>query len=91
MENLFAWDELDELASSGKMDTPIWVQFANSCDTFVAVLDWNPAQNFIAVLGVDWAEVAANYGIRWIAWRLPPTAQEKADALLTEFADMKED
>ncbi len=76
-ENLFTYTELDELASSGKMDTPIWVQFVDSGDTVVAILDWSPDKNFIAVLGVDWTEVAGNYGITWFAWKRPPTAQEK--------------
>ena len=76
-ENLFTYMKLDELASSGRMDTPIWVQFVDSCNAVVAILDWSPDKNFIAVLGVDWTEVAGNYGITWFAWKLPPTAQEK--------------
>lgn len=85
LENMYTWQELNNLASSGRMDTPIWVQFVSSCDTYVAVPDWNPKNNFIAVLGCDWKELSRRYGVKWIAWKLPPTAQEKADALLMAF------
>lgn len=76
-ENLFTYTELDELASSGRMDTPIWVQSVDSCNAVVAILDWSPDKNFIAVLGVNWTEAAGNYGVTWFAWKRPPTDQEE--------------
>ena len=68
-ENLFTYTELDELASSGRMDTPIWVQFVDSGDTVVAILGWSPDKNFIAVLGVNWTEAAGNYGMETASHR----------------------